>query len=64
MPSVKSTIMANVDDAKEAAVTWHTKIFENVKNRDPEGAKNSMIAHLKIAEKHIEMAVSASAGKN
>ena len=64
MPTVKSNIMANVDDAKDAAVVWHTKIFENVKNQDPEGAKNSMVAHLKIAEKHIEIAVSASAGKN
>lgn len=64
MPSVKSKILTNVDEAKEAAVVWHTKIYKKIKNQDPEGAKNSMIAHLKIAEKHIEKAVSASAGKN
>jgi len=64
MPSVKSKILSDVDEAKQAAVIWHTKIYEKVKNQDPEGAQNSMVAHLKIAEKHIEQAVSASAGKN
>ena len=64
MPSVKSKIMTNVDDAKEAAVIWHTKIFDDIKDRNAEGAKNSMIAHLKIAEKHIELAVSMNAKKN
>ena len=64
MPSVKSKILSNVAEAKEAAVIWHTKIFTKIKNQDPEGAQNAMVAHLKIAEKHIEQAVSASAGKN
>lgn len=64
MPSVKSSVMINVDEAKEAAIVWHTKIFNDVKNRDAEGAKNSMIAHLKIAEKHIEIAVSSMAKNN
>jgi GntR family transcriptional repressor for pyruvate dehydrogenase complex len=64
MPAVKSKILTNVSEAKEAAVIWHTKIFEKIENQDPEGAQNAMIAHLKIAEKHIEQAVSASAGKN
>jgi GntR family transcriptional repressor for pyruvate dehydrogenase complex len=64
MPSVKSKILTDVKDAKTAAVIWHTKIFEKIKNQDPEGAKNAMIAHLEIAEKHIEHAISASAGKN
>ena len=64
MPSLKSSIMTNVEDAKEAAIIWHTKIFIDVQNRDPEAAKNSMIAHLQIAEKHIEQAISASAKNN
>lgn len=63
MPSVKTKILSNIDEAKEAAVVWHTKIFEKIKNQDPEGAQNAMVAHLKIAEKHIEQAVSASAEK-
>ncbi len=64
MPAVKSKILSNVGEAKEAAVIWHTKIFEKIKNQDPEGAQSAMTAHLQIAEKHIEQAVSASAGKN
>jgi len=64
MPAVKTKILTNVDDAIEAAIIWHTKIFEKIKNQDPEGAKNAMIAHLKVAEKHIEHAISASAGTN
>lgn len=64
MPVVKSKILSNVDEAKQSAVVWHTKIYEKVKNQDPEGAKNAMVAHLEIAEKHIEHAVSASASKN
>ena len=61
MPSVKSKIMSNVEEAKEAAVVWHTKIYNKVKDQDAEGAKISMIAHLEIAEKHIELAVSGNA---
>lgn len=64
MPSVKSKIISDVDEAKQAAVVWHTKIYEKIKNQDPEGAQSAMVAHLKIAEKHIEQAVSASVGKN
>ena len=64
MPLVKSSIMANVKGAKEAAVIWHTKILNDVKNQDAEGAKNSMIEHLKIAEEHIELALAATAKKN
>lgn len=64
MPSVKSKIISDVDEAKQAAIVWHTKIYEKIKNQDPEGAQSAMVAHLKIAEKHIEQAVSASVGKN
>lgn len=64
MPSVKSKILTDVEEAKEAAVVWHTKIYEKIKNQDPDGARSAMVAHLKIAEKHIEQAVSKSAGKN
>jgi GntR family transcriptional repressor for pyruvate dehydrogenase complex len=39
MPSVKSKIAANVEDAKAAAVIWHTKIYDKVKDQDAEGAK-------------------------
>lgn len=64
MPAVKSKILSDVKDAKNAAVIWHTKIYKMIKIQDPDGAKNMMIAHLELAEKHIEHAVSAKAGKN
>ena len=47
MPAVKSKILSDIDEAKEAAIVWHTKIFEKIKNQDPEGAENAMVAHLK-----------------
>lgn len=56
MPIVKKSIMENIKDAKEAAVIWHTKIYEHVKNQDADGAQEAMNSHLKIAEKHAEMA--------
>ena len=60
IPSVKSKILISVEDAKEAAIIWHTKIFENVKKRDAEGAKQAMVDHLKVAEKHLEMVVGSN----
>lgn len=53
MPLVKSNVLANVKDAKEAAIIWHGKIYEAVKAGDAEGAKQAMIGHLEIAEEHI-----------
>ncbi len=63
MPIVKASVLKNVDDPKEAAVIWHTKIFENVRDQNAVGAQETMIAHLKIAVKHAEMAVSTKAKK-
>jgi DNA-binding FadR family transcriptional regulator len=54
---VKSKILISVADAREAAIIWHTKIFENVKKRDADGAQQAMIDHLKVAEKHLEIVV-------
>ena len=64
MPEVKSKILIDVEDAKQAAVVWHSKIYDYIKIQDPDGAQKAMVAHLKIAEQHIELAVSQSAGKN
>ncbi|MBN1302079.1 MAG: FadR family transcriptional regulator [Melioribacteraceae bacterium] len=52
MPQLKSAVYANVNDAKESAVEWHTKILNAVEQRDGEKAFNCMVEHLKIAEKH------------
>ena len=64
MPIVKSKILLNVKDAKGAAIIWHTKIFEAVKERNPESAKEMMTAHLKIAAEHATEALLVSAKNN
>ncbi|RMD50938.1 MAG: FadR family transcriptional regulator [Ignavibacteria bacterium] len=55
LPDLKSTVYANVDEAKESAVLWHGKILEEIKNRNGDGAAAKMLEHLKIAERHAEM---------
>ena len=55
LPDLKSTVYANVDEAKESAVEWHGNILRAVKERNPEESAEMMIEHLKIAEKHAEM---------
>jgi GntR family transcriptional regulator, transcriptional repressor for pyruvate dehydrogenase complex len=53
MPRIKKSVYATVSDAKESAVTWHTKILEMILKRDAEGAKEAMTTHLGIAEEHV-----------
>lgn len=52
MPEVKSTVYANIEEAKESAVIWHEKILDAVIKRDPQLAYARMTEHLKIAEEH------------
>jgi len=52
MPEVKSTVYANIEQAKESALLWHEKILDAVENRDSELAYESMTEHLRIAEDH------------
>ncbi len=52
MPEVKSTVYANIDQAKESAIEWHDKILEAVINKDPQLAYERMTEHLNIAEEH------------
>jgi DNA-binding FadR family transcriptional regulator len=60
MTAVKSKILSDIDEANEAVIFWHTKIFEKIKNQDPGGAEKAMTMHLKITEKQIEQAIRAS----
>ena len=60
MPSAKSKILNKIDETKDAAIVWHTKIFKKIKNQDPEGAEKAMVAHLKLAEKLIEQSTKDS----
>jgi GntR family transcriptional repressor for pyruvate dehydrogenase complex len=52
LPELKSQVYVNIDDAKEAAIVWHSKIFNAVKAGDAEKAYQSMVEHLKKAEEH------------
>lgn len=64
MPIIKTKILSNVKDAKEAAIIWHSKIYEAVKDKDPDLAKEMMIAHLKIAEEHAAQTLIKSVNKD
>jgi len=55
MPRVKMLIYAEVDTAKKAALVYHSKIFEKIKNQDEQGAYDEMTEHIKIAEKHTKI---------
>ncbi|MCF8261176.1 MAG: FadR family transcriptional regulator [Melioribacteraceae bacterium] len=55
LPQIKSTVYATVDEARESAIKWHSKILTAVKDRDQEASYNFMVEHLKIAEKHASM---------
>ena len=52
MPDIKSSVYKTVDDARDSALVWHKKILVNILRRDAEGARNAMVGHLRIAEKH------------
>jgi len=52
LPELKSQVYVNIDDAKEAAIIWHSRIFDAVKEGDGEKAFRNMVEHLKKAEEH------------
>jgi GntR family transcriptional repressor for pyruvate dehydrogenase complex len=52
LPELKSQVYVNVEDAKEAAIVWHLKIFNAVKAGNAEKAFKSMVEHLAKAEEH------------
>ena len=60
LPELKSAIYANIDEAKETAVTWHENILNAVKAGDGEQAYAYMVEHLYIAEKHAQEVVKAA----
>jgi len=55
MPRVKMLIYAEVDVAKKAALDYHSRIFEKIKNQDEQGAYDEMKIHIKIAEEHTKI---------
>ena len=59
LPQIKSSVYASVEDAKESAVIWHSKILEAILNKDADGARTAMTEHLKIAEEHARRMLKA-----
>ena len=55
MPRIKMLIYAEVEVAKNAALEYHSRIFEKIKAQDAQGAYNEMQKHVKIAEEHTKI---------
>lgn len=55
MPKVKDIIYQKVTSAYEDAMIYHEKIFNAIKERDSDKAKEMMERHLGIAEEHNVM---------
>jgi GntR family transcriptional repressor for pyruvate dehydrogenase complex len=60
IPDIKSTVYATVNDAKDSAVTWHQRIFDEISKGNAEGAREAMVQHLRIAEEHAEKMLNAN----
>lgn len=52
MPKIRTIVYAKIDSAKSAALTSHKVICKNLENKDSNGAFESMLEHIIIAEKH------------
>jgi GntR family transcriptional repressor for pyruvate dehydrogenase complex len=59
MPDIKKSVYEVVGNAKESAITWHSKITEQILAKNAEGARQAMIDHLAIAEEHIRKMLAA-----
>jgi GntR family transcriptional repressor for pyruvate dehydrogenase complex len=55
MPRVKMMVYSEVKVAKKSALTYHSKIFELIKNQDEQGAYDAMCEHIRLAEEHIKI---------
>lgn len=53
MPKIKVSILETVDNAKDSAYEWHSKILKQVLDRNDIGAYNAMKDHLEHAEQHM-----------
>ncbi len=60
IPEIKSSVYATVKDARDSAVLWHQKIFEEITKRNNENARQAMVEHLRIAEEHAERMLKAA----
>jgi GntR family transcriptional repressor for pyruvate dehydrogenase complex len=54
MPEVKSGVYATVADAKHSALELHQRVFRAIASGKAESARQEMVRHLQIAERHAE----------
>ncbi|VAX28695.1 Transcriptional regulator, GntR family [hydrothermal vent metagenome] len=54
IPPIKSKIHAELKGSTDVALLWHAKIYQAIKNKDAERARDAMIEHLRIAEEQIK----------
>jgi len=64
VPDIKSTVYATVNDAKESALIWHKKIFDEIASGNGQRARDAMVEHLRIAEEHAERMLTVSVTTN
>jgi len=52
MPKIRALVYQNIDQAKSAALSYHLKIYEGIKNKKHSVAFEAMKKHIEIAEQH------------
>ena len=52
MPKIRTLVYAHVDHAKSAALEFHQKLVEAIRDKDEDRAEQAMIRHLGLAEEH------------
>lgn len=55
MPKIKLLIYCKITEAKISAEEYHLKIFNSIKDKNPEEAARAMEEHLQIAEEHASI---------
>ena len=64
IPDIKSTVYATVNDAKESALVWHQRIFDEIAKGNAKRAREAMAEHLRIAEEHAEKMLNTNKSQN
>jgi len=52
MPNIRTIVYNTVDTALSEAVDYHQQIFEAIRDKDADGAREAMMGHLAVAEEH------------
>jgi len=64
LPEIKPYVYANIEDAKEVALTFHRRILDAIIQKDGDLAFNEMMIHLTTAEKHAKETLDILKNKN